>query len=66
MAFWTAALTRPFFPSNLFCHPFFVLVLPCRGKVGNGVVGIEKECDILIPAALEKQITVANAHKVLL
>lgn len=33
-------------------------------QVGNGVVGIEKECDILIPAALEKQITVANAHKI--
>ena len=31
---------------------------------GNSLKGIELECDILIPAALEKQITFNNAHNV--
>lgn len=33
-------------------------------QVGNSITGIEKECDILIPGALEQQITAENAHRI--
>ena len=33
-------------------------------QVGNGIKGLELECDILVPAAMEQQITKANAANV--
>ncbi|HEX3552736.1 MAG TPA: Glu/Leu/Phe/Val dehydrogenase [Thermoanaerobaculia bacterium] len=41
------------------------LVLPeSVQKLGNAAEGLELECDILIPAALENQITAANAPRI--
>jgi len=33
-------------------------------QVGNGIKGLELECDILVPAAMEQQITKANAANI--
>lgn len=35
-----------------------------KTQVGNGNEGLEVECDVLVPAALEKQLTIRNAHKI--
>jgi len=37
---------------------------PCADFIENGVAVLEKECDILIPAALENQITLENAERI--
>jgi len=37
---------------------------PCAQYVEDGVAVLEKECDILIPAALENQITMENAERI--
>ncbi|MDX2503492.1 MAG: Glu/Leu/Phe/Val dehydrogenase [Gammaproteobacteria bacterium] len=37
---------------------------PCAKYIENGVAVLEKECDILIPAALENQITLENAERI--
>ncbi len=37
---------------------------PCAAFIENGVAVLEKECDILIPAALENQITLENAERI--
>ena len=37
---------------------------PCAEFIENGVAVLEKECDILIPAALENQITMENAERI--
>jgi glutamate dehydrogenase/leucine dehydrogenase len=37
-----------------------------KTQVGNGIQGLEIECDILLPCAMEQQITKANAEKVCL
>jgi len=31
---------------------------------GNGKAGLELDCDVLVPAALEQQLTAENAHKI--
>jgi glutamate dehydrogenase (NAD(P)+) len=35
-----------------------------KTQVGNGNDGLEVDCDVLVPAALEKQLTIRNAHKI--
>ena len=35
-----------------------------RTQVGNGIQGLELDCDILVPAAMEQQITKANAGNI--
>ena len=37
---------------------------PCAAFIENGVAVLEKECDMLIPAALENQITLENAERI--
>lgn len=37
---------------------------PCAKYIENGAAVLEKECDILIPAALENQITLENAERI--
>ena len=37
---------------------------PCAQFIENGVAVLEKECDMLIPAALENQITLENAERI--
>jgi len=35
-----------------------------KTQVGNGNEGLELDCDVLVPAALEKQLTIHNAHRI--
>lgn len=37
---------------------------PCAQFIENGIAVLEKSCDILIPAALENQITLENADRI--
>ncbi|MCU7837136.1 MAG: Glu/Leu/Phe/Val dehydrogenase [gamma proteobacterium symbiont of Taylorina sp.] len=37
---------------------------PCADFIENGIAALEKKCDILIPAALENQITLENADRI--
>ncbi len=37
---------------------------PCANFIENGIAVLEKPCDILIPAALENQITMENAERI--
>lgn len=41
-----------------------IMGFPGSTSLGNNLAALELECDILVPAALENQITLENAHRI--